>query len=96
MKPYIPKPSQALNELKPLTDAVNDFLLESTGHVLSYFNRQYLPVNRSVSTKLRVIKLRVLIELVLISLLTACSQGRCVLCLPQYSSAELFCRLTGG
>ena len=52
MTSYIPKPSQALNELKPLTDAVNDFLLESTGHVLAYFNRQHLPVNRSVSTNM--------------------------------------------
>ena len=52
MKLYTPKPSQALSELKPLTDAVNDFLLESTGHVLAYFNRQHLPVNRSVSTNM--------------------------------------------
>ena len=40
---YIPEPQQALEELKPLTNAVNDFLLEATDHVLPYFLQRGLP-----------------------------------------------------
>ena len=50
MQMYIPEPEQALEELKLLTNVVHDFLLEATDHVLPYFQRRGLPVDRTVSS----------------------------------------------
>ena len=50
MEMYIPEPKQSLAELKTLTNVVHDFLLEATDHVLPYFHRRGLAVDRTVSS----------------------------------------------
>ena len=49
---YVPEPEEALAELKPLTDAVRDFLLEATDDVVAYFHRQGQTVDRTASTNM--------------------------------------------
>ena len=50
MEMYIPETEQSLAELKTLTNLVHDFLLEATDHVLPYFHRRGLAVDRTVSS----------------------------------------------
>ena len=49
---YVPEPEEALAELKSLTDAVRDFLLEATDDVVAYFHRQGQTVDRTASTNM--------------------------------------------